>query len=118
MTRGLPSVICLMLAGCLSNDDIPAPKIASVTPEHATPGTVVTIDGMHFCQQPHSENADEDPFACRQMGSVQFDSVPATVGLYSDMRLMLEVPQLDPGEVRVSVVVSGRVSNVIAFTID
>ena len=34
----------LLLAGCFG-DDIPPPRIASITPDRAPPGVVVTIDG-------------------------------------------------------------------------
>jgi uncharacterized protein (TIGR03437 family) len=99
---------------CTAGEDVPAPALSSITPTHASPGSIVTLDGSFFCQQ--TEN--EDPLACKNTGSVEFASVPATVGVYSDQMISVEVPALEPGSVAVSVVSAGRRSNHVTFGID
>jgi hypothetical protein len=102
----------LVAAGCSANDDIPAPMIASVTPQQAVPGTNVVIAGTNFCQQPESE----DPLACAHVGVVLFGSQPSTLGQYEDTTISADVPALTPGETTVFVSVGGKMSNGADFT--
>lgn len=99
---------------CTAGEDIPAPAVSSLTPTHASPGSIVTINGSYFCQQPDNE----DPLACANPGSVDFGSVPATVAMYADRSITVEVPSLPPGSVAVTVTSAGRRSNHVGFGID
>lgn len=103
----------LALAACSANDDLPAPRISSVAPSHATPGTIVAIAGAYFCHQP----ADADPLACKNVGSVYFGQLVANVSQYTDSAVMAEVPG-GTGVVPVTVAVLGETSNAISFTIE
>jgi hypothetical protein len=103
-------------AGCTQSDDVPAPLIATVLPEHAPPGVSVTISGHGFCQQP--DTGDEDPLACVNMGIVEFGQVPGTIVSYTDDMISVEVPALELGPTTVSVAVAGRRSNRAGFTVD
>jgi uncharacterized protein (TIGR03437 family) len=104
----------LACVSCTAGEDIPAPAVSSLSPTHASAGSVVTINGSFFCQQTETE----DPLACTNVGSVDFGSVPATVGMYSDQAITVEVPALQPGNVAVSVVSAGRRSNHVDFGVD
>jgi uncharacterized protein (TIGR03437 family) len=105
-----------LLAACSRGDDIPAPTIASIVPERGGPGTVVTVAGDSFCQQP--EHDEEDPFECAKVGAVLFGAVPAPVGMYLDTTITAEVPDLASGEVSVIVSVGGRRSNGVSFVVE
>jgi hypothetical protein len=59
-----------------------------------------------------------DPLACAHTGQVIFDSVPATVGPYTDVSIVAEVPDLGRGEVVVHVTVAGRTSNGVTFVVE
>jgi hypothetical protein len=109
--RGIP--IAIALAGCSSNDDLPAPQISSITPSHAAPASVVLISGAYFCHQP----ANEDPLACAHVGVVDFGASAGVSSQYTDTQIMAEVPS-GLGTVQVVVQVGAETSNAVAFTID
>lgn len=111
-------IAVLILGACSANDDVPAPALASITPDHASPGTVVMIAGSYFCQQPDSGSDDVDPLACKTTGTVEFGTDQVDAQQYTDTAIMVSVPQTRTGEVSVAVAVAGRVSNAIAFTVD
>ena len=110
------AAIALALAGCSANDDIPAPQIANVVPNHGTAGQVVMVDGTYFCQRPQN-GSDQDP-NCMVIGSVAFGGVPGTTVSWMDTSIMVEVPQVAPGRADVQVTAAGRTSNSVAFTLD
>lgn len=105
----------LLVAACSANDDIPAPQVASVTPDRAPAGAVVLVNGSYFCQR--GDTMDEEPM-CQTTGEVNFGASPGTISTWSDTAVMVEVPSGVEGGVSLSVVVGGRPSNPIAFTID
>ncbi len=113
--RRLAVVLVLAAASCTANDDVPAPIVASVTPSSANPGSVLTIAGSYLCQQPGS---DEDPLDCQNMGEVDFGDSPVAPIMWTDTSISVEVPNLDTGEIDVSVSVAGRTSNSVSFTVD
>lgn len=98
---------------------MPAPRLSSIVPTHAAPGTSVTVFGDHLCQQPDTMGSDDDdPLACDNTGLVDFDSVPGSVETYTDTQVAAVVPDLPPGKVDVAVAVLGRRSNGIALQIE
>jgi hypothetical protein len=101
--------------GCSANDDVPAPLISTVLPNHAPPGGLVAVDGSYFCQKPN--RGSEDP-TCPISGNVQFGTSPGTPTTWTDTSIMVEVPQGVSGGVGVSVTAGGRTSNVVGFTVD
>jgi hypothetical protein len=103
---------CALLAACSGNDDVPAPRISSVEPDHAAGGAVVTLHGSAFCQQPGV--TDDAP--CSAIGQVYFGSVPGTPTLWNDATIAVEVPTPVVGRADVRVIASGRASNSVAFT--
>jgi hypothetical protein len=105
--------MALLLAGCTASDDVHPPQISGITPDHATPGTVVSIEGSYFCQNP-APNPD-DP-TCAIAGTVQFGTAPGTPTTWADDAIMVEVPQTS-GAVTVTVTALGRSSNGVAFTV-
>lgn len=115
------TVVCLLasLAACTANDDVPAPRLSSIVPVRATPGTAVMLFGDHLCQQPDTGGSDEeDPLACANTGLVDFDRVPGAVGTYTDTAVTAIVPDLPAGNADVAVVVLGRRSNGIELQIE
>lgn len=115
--RAAIALAVLMLAACSANDDVPAPAVASITPDHAAPGTAVVIAGSYFCQQP-ADGSDVDPLACKTMGTVQFGTDQVEPQQYTDTSITVDVPQASAGAVSVRVTVAGRASNGVDFTID
>jgi hypothetical protein len=110
-------ILCFVACvGCTQSDDVPAPLIATVLPDHAAPGVSVMISGHGFCQQP--DTGDEDPLACANMGLVEFGQVPGSIGSYTDDMISVEVPALAAGSTTVSVAVAGRRSNRASFFVD
>jgi hypothetical protein len=107
-------LIALLVAGCSANEDVPAPLIASIVPDHGAPGAVITIAGSYFCQRP--DNGQEDP-TCDAAGTVYFGTLPGIATTWADNAIMVEVPQ-GLGKVDVSVIAAGRVSNTSGFTIE
>jgi hypothetical protein len=105
--------LLVVIAACSANDDLPSPQISSITPSHATAGTIVVIAGSYFCHQP----ANEDPLACDHVGAVHFGATVANAALYSDDQIMAEVPSAS-GQVDVVVEVEGHLSNAVSFTVD
>jgi hypothetical protein len=116
------SLACLLASlapvACTANDDIPAPAIASVTPNQATPGTPVVIAGSYFCQQTEAGSGETDPLACRVTGAVLFGTAQTDAQQYTDTSITVDVPQLAAGTVSVAVTVAGRVSNSVDFQIE
>jgi hypothetical protein len=107
------------LASCTANDDIHPPALAALTPDRAIPGSSVVASGNYFCGQPEADDpADVDPLACQNLGTVTFDGVPATVSQYSEVTIVVELPDLPPGPVTVRVSVAGRTSNGAPFTVE
>lgn len=111
------SLIVLAALGCSAGDDVPAPLIASVSPNHAAPGASVMIVGDFFCQNPDAGD-EEAPGECANSGTVSFGSTPANVGMYSEHAIMVEVPNVTPGPVDVRVTAAGRTSNDVEFRVE
>ena len=105
----------VLFVACTQGDDVPAPLIASITPDHATAGTTVTIAGSAFCQQPEMS---EDPLACENLGVVEFGQVPGTIAMYTDTSISTEVPALPAGVVAVAIAVAGRRSNHVDLIVE
>ena len=103
----------VLLVACSASDDIPAPMISSVQPASAPGGSVVTVTGSFFCQQP--DTGDEDPI-CDTPGEVQFGAAPGTITSWTDTAVMVEVPQALVGAVSLDLVANGRQSNSVTFT--
>ena len=105
----------VLVAGlaCSANDDIPAPLVSTVFPNHATPGSLVVVAGDYFCQRPNT--GIEDP-TCAAIGSVHFGIAPGTTTTWADTSITVEVPLGVTGGVDVSVTAAGRTSNTVAFT--
>lgn len=114
--RVCESAACLMLAACSANDDIPAPLVGSVTPDHGVAGSVVRIDGEFFCGAP--PDGDESDGSCDLTGIVEFETTPSISSLWSPTTIMVEVPTGVRGEVDLRVTVGGRRSNDIDFFVD
>ena len=106
----------VFVTACSGNADVPAPKISSVFPDHGQMGEQVMIEGSAFCQQP-DEATDEDPSACANTGTVVFDQQPAEVLAYSDTSIMVTVPVIAAGSVRIVVQVAGRTSDGAGFVV-
>jgi hypothetical protein len=117
MRAPIAALVCV--AACSFNDDIPPPRIASITPDHGRPGASVVVAGSSFCQQPAPDPGDEvDPLACRMTGTLRFAVAPASLGLYTDTSISAIVPELGPGTVKVHLEVGGRSSNGVSFTVE
>ncbi len=117
VVRLLPSISWFALLACSANDDVPAPALSAVQPDHAAPGTTVTVSGSYLCQEPRTDT-DADPLACEHVGTVMFDTTPGMVSSYTDSMVLVDVPGLAPGGVSVAVSVSGRSSNRINFVVE
>lgn len=113
--RRLRVALLVGVAACAANEDIPAPLIASIVPDHATPGAIVMIAGSYFCQRP--ANGQEDP-TCGTAGTVNFGTVPGISTTWADDAITVEVPSSAPTKVSVTVTAAGRISNAVSFTID
>lgn len=119
VVRAAVALVFATAAGCTTNDDIHTPALGAITPEHASPATVVVISGSYFCAQPEPEDGEEvDPLACEHTGTVSFNAVPGNLGEYTDTRITVEVPPLAPGVISVRVAVAGRTSNSVEFTVE
>jgi hypothetical protein len=116
--RSLPWIAWLALSACSANDDVPAPSISGVQPDHGVPGITVMMSGSYLCQQPRADGSDLDPLACMHIGSVTFGTVPGVVVSYTDTMVTVEVPALPSGAVDVAVSVAGRNSNRIRFQVE
>jgi hypothetical protein len=110
-------VLFTFMAGCSAGDDVPAPIIASIVPDHASPGTAVTIQGDWFCGQPEPDG-EEAPLACANIGTVTFGETPTNIGTYTDHMIIAEVPDLAPASYAVAISVAGRRSNTRSFLVD
>jgi hypothetical protein len=106
------------VSACSANDDVPAPAIGAVLPDHAVPGATVMVSGSYLCQQPRTESDDVDPLACEHVGAVLFDTAPGLVSSYTDNLALVEVPALAPGRFSVVVSVAGRSSNGVGFVVE
>jgi IPT/TIG domain-containing protein len=104
-------------AACSANDDVPAPTISAVQPDHAVPGASVTVSGSFLCQAPRS-GSDVDPLACDHVGTVLFGTTPSLAASYTDTAVVVEVPSLPPGPLDIAVSVAGRSSNSLPFVVD
>jgi hypothetical protein len=114
VSRGIALALAASLAlGCSANDDIPAPRIASIVPDHGAAGSVVTVNGAYFCQRP--DTGIEDP-TCDVTGTVHFGTAPGTPSTWSDNAIMVEVPLGGVGPEQVTVTAVGRTSNSVSFT--
>jgi hypothetical protein len=119
IVRALYSVGWLALSACSTNDDVPAPAISGVQPDHGMSGITVTVSGSSLCQQPQADgSSDVDPLACAHMGTVTFGTAPGIVLSYADTMVAVEVPALASGTIDVSVSVAGRNSNQISFVVE
>jgi hypothetical protein len=121
--RGCPRLLFIVLGsavvpGCSANDDIPAPQLAGVVPDHAAVGSIVVIDGSYLCQEP-SPAPDDPMFACSSDGTIAFDQAfaSATTG-WTDTGVMVEVPLVASGPVEIIASHAGKTSNAVSFTID
>ena len=101
----------MAMLGCSASDDIPAPLISALNPNHGPPAAVIMVTGQYFCQAP----VGEDP-ACDTVGTVNFGAVPGIVSAYTDTAIMVEVPDGVAGQVPVTVIAAGRASNSVTFT--
>jgi hypothetical protein len=115
--RALCLIAWIGSSACSANDDVPAPAISAVQPDHAAPGASVTVSGSSLCQTPRS-GSDVDPLACEHVGTVMFDTAPGVATSYTDTAVVVEVPALAPGPRDVAVSVAGRSSNRIRFVVD
>jgi IPT/TIG domain-containing protein len=116
--RPLNLIGWLVLSACSGNDDVPAPSISGVQPDHGMPGITVMVSGSYLCQQPHADGSDVDPLACAHIGTVTFGTAPGVAVSYTDTVATVEVPALPPGAVDVAVSVAGRNSNRISFLVE
>ena len=108
-------VAALLFAACSANDDIPAPLVSTIVPDHGPPGAVVAVQGAYFCQRPDTSN--DDP-TCDTQGTVDFGEVPGTATVWDDGEIMVEVPSAAVGSSDVVVSAAGRTSNAVSFTTD
>ena len=115
IARALVLASLLTLGTCSANDDIRAPTISAVMPDHGAPGTFVTVTGSDLCQQPRG---DDDPLTCAHVGTLLFDTFPMVAIAYSDTTVMAEVPALPAGRSSVGVSVAGRSSNRLSFVVE
>jgi IPT/TIG domain-containing protein len=104
-------------AGCSASDDVPAPVLSTVQPDHAPPGAVVTLHGQYLCQHPDPGSGDQDPI-CNSVGTVNFGAAPGTATTWTDSTISAEVPAAVAGLVDLSISIDGRTSNSIHFTVD
>jgi len=110
--RASELMLLALLSACTAGDDVPAPQIAAVTPDHAPSGTVIGISGSYFCQAPAIEN----DVPCNVSGAVLFGTVPGVATQWSDTEIMVEVPDGLTMPVPVRVQAGGHTSNAVTFT--
>ncbi len=115
--RALALIAWIGTSACSANDDVPAPAISVVQPDHAAPGATVTVSGSSLCQSPQS-GSDVDPLACDHIGTVMFDTTPSVATSYTDTAAVVEVPSLPPGPLDIAISVAGRSSNSLHFVVD
>jgi hypothetical protein len=113
--RAAIAFVLSSLVACSARDDVPAPVVSSVVPNHAPANAVVMVSGSYFCQRPNVN--PEDP-TCPVTGTVLFGAVPGVPSTYSDVSIMVEVPAGASGATTISITAGGRTSNSIAFTVD
>jgi hypothetical protein len=116
--RPLNLIGWLALSACSANDDVPAPSISGMQPDHGMPGITATVSGSYLCQQPQADGGDVDPLACIHIGTVMFGTTPGVVLSYTDTMATVQVPALTPGAIDVGVLVAGRNSNRISFLVE
>jgi hypothetical protein len=114
--RALLAITWLAVSGCSLNDDVPSPLVSSVTPDMATPGSVVIVYGSYFCQRPQ-DGSDDDP-NCPATGTVSFGAAPATPSNWTDTAISVVVPEGVSGQTQVQVTAEGKESNSVGFTAD
>lgn len=83
---------------------VPAPSITALSPATGTPGTLVTISGVHFG-------------TAQGTSSVLFGSAAAAVTAWSDTSVHITVPSLPAGPASVTVKTGTKTSNSVAFTV-
>jgi hypothetical protein len=107
------------LAACSSNDDVPAPQLSGILPDHGAAGSIVMVDGSFLCQTPTAADGGEPGFACASDGTITFGATPAdaTSG-WTDTSVMVIVPNGADGDVEVRASNNGRTSNSVTFTVD
>ncbi len=110
--------LLFLLAACSASDDVPAPVVSGVQPNHGPPGSSVIVTGDYFCGQPMNGSDEVDPVDCAFMGYVEFGTVHATSTQYADTSITTDVPEEAAGPVRVVVEVTGRISNDVTFVIE
>jgi len=112
--RRLSLIPLVLVAACSAGDDVPAPMLTSIVPNHGPVGAIVTLGGAYFCQK---ANIGEDP-TCNTIGTVRFGTAQGTISTWNDQQIMVEVPAASAGQVDVTVIAAGRVSNGVGFTIE
>ena len=91
MLLGMLSLLgWLALSACSANDDVPAPAIGGLQPDHGIPGTTVAVSGTYLCQQPRVDGSDVDPLGCTHIGTVMFGTAP---GACSRIRTRWRAPR-------------------------
>jgi hypothetical protein len=111
--RRLSLISLVLVAACSAGDDVPLPMLTSIVPNHGPVGAIVTLGGAYFCQK---ANIGEDP-TCDTIGTVRFGTMQGTISTWNDQQIMVEVPA-GSGQVDVTVIAAGRVSNGVGFTIE
>ena len=84
---------------------LPTPNITSVTPTHGVQGATVTVAGSNFG-------------ATQGASDVKFGGSAASVSSWSATSITCQVPGILPGATTVAVIVGGKTSNTVAFTVD
>lgn len=79
-----------------------APELVSITPDTGIAGLSATISGKHFS-------------ATKEENKVLFGEAEATVAAATDTTLVVLVPENEPGEVKVAVIVGELTSNTLKF---
>lgn len=79
------------------------PRITGITPTHAAPGDVIEVDGTTFGTS---------------QGTATIGGQPATVTLWGDTAVILQVPNLSPGSSTVTVSPPSNDSATAPFTVD
>lgn len=118
LVRPMSLIGWLALSACSGNDDVPAPSISGMQPDHGMPGITVTVSGSYLCQEPQTDGSDVDPLACMHIGTVTFGTTPGVVLSYTDTMATVQVPALTSGAIDVGVSVAGRSSNRISFLVE
>ncbi|MEO8704488.1 MAG: IPT/TIG domain-containing protein [Kofleriaceae bacterium] len=114
----LVTVAAALVVACSANDDVPAPRLAGVTPVRAAPGAVVELTGSDLCQVPHDDDPEGAPVTCPEGGGVSFGGYPASALVWESEHVTVEVPPAPPGMMDVRIQINGRTSNAVDFTVE